>query len=175
MKVGKTMVLKIVIAAVIAFTVCFALYKLYPFTFIFVAAQQAKRTQVRLLCKTDHQALLKACRDLSKEVPGGNLKPGRYYLSGSDPAPEASEFPQPILDLWPSYVFIHDDGCVKLEMLGGLSHFGVSAYPEDYEEPFHGFEYGDIELIDGLWYYDDEYKGHPEYQKRIEALIQKGK
>jgi len=63
-----------------------------------------------------------------------------------------------------------------LEMMGGLDHFGVYAYPEDYKPPPHaGFELGDKKLIDGLWYYDDGYRGNPEYGKRIEALLQKRK
>ena len=62
-----------------------------------------------------------------------------------------------------------------LEMLGGLVHFGVVAYTEDYQKPpFAGFKFGDRELIPGLWYYDDGYN-NPEYDKKFEALLQKWK
>lgn len=181
MKIGrKTVLKKIVIVVTIAVAVFLALYILYHILlplyirgFVFIAAKDAQNKRVRLLCKTDHQALLEACRELSGRCDKGELKPGRYYI-GYDQDPKASSFPQPILNLKPSYVFIDNDGWVKLEMIGGLGHFGVSAYPEDYKMPSYS-EYGDKELIPGLWYYDDGYRGHPEYEKRIKALMQKGK
>jgi len=131
--------------------------------------------KVRLLCKTDHQALLEACNELSKQLAQGSLKPGQYeVLIG--PAPEVSKFPRPILKLRPRYVYIDNTGYVAVEMTGALDlHFGVRAYPEDFEGRFKGFEYRDKELIPRLWYYDDGYIGHPEYDKRIDRLIQKGK
>lgn len=130
-----------------------------------------QRKRVHLLYKTDHQALLDACRELSRRAAAGDLKHGMYYVR-SDSHP-----PQPILDLGPNHVFIRYDGRVMLEMMGGLDHFGVYAYPEDYKEPpVMGFKLGDKKLIDGLWYYDDGYGVPPEdYDRRIEALRPKGK
>lgn len=145
---------------------------LYTVAFVFHGVWYAERAQVRLLCETDHQVLLEACRELSRRVATGELKPGRYYVR-RDRAPEASTFPQPILDLRPSYVYIYDDAGVRLEMLGGLDHVGVQAYPEDFKEPYPNFSYGGKELIPGLWYYDDGYEGNPKHQKKIEALLQK--
>jgi hypothetical protein len=180
MKTGKKIFLKIIISLAITVFVGSALCILYPILlhlylhgFMFFADKVDQQKQVRLLCKTNHKALLKACRELSRRCARGDLKPGRYYI-GYDQEPEASQFPQLILNLKPSYVFIDDDGWVKLEMIGGLDHFGVNAYTEDYKMPSWGV-YGDEELIPGLWYYDDGYRGHPEYEKRIEALMQKGK
>ena len=40
---------------------------------------------------------------------------------------------------------------------------------------YQSFGYGDKELIPRLWYYDDGYRDNPEYDKKIETLIQKGK
>lgn len=179
MKGDKRKILKrIVIAVVLAFGIPLAIFlpKLHDFAFIFGGVRYAKRMQVHMLCETDHQALLEACRELSRRAARGELKPGKYRIS-IDPNPEASRFPKPILDLAPSYLYIdeNDTGRVMLEMLGGLGHFGVEAYVEDYKKPHVGFEYGDRELIPGLWYYDDGYRGHPEYEKRIKALMQKGK
>jgi len=181
MKGDRRKILKrIVIAVAITMFVGSALYILYPILlflyihgFMFFADKVDQQKQVRLLCETNHQALLKDCRELSGRCARGDLKPGKYYI-GYDQEPEASKFPQLILNLKPSYVFIDDDGRVMLEMIGGLGHFGVNAYPEDYKKPSWSV-YGDKELIDGLWYYDDGYRGHPEYDKRIEALMQKGK
>jgi len=168
MKVNKRMVLKAVIVLFIVFV--FA-------SLIFVAGRYLlEGIKVRLLCKTDHQALLEACNKLSKQVANRDLKPGKYMVL-INPDPEVSKFPRPILELRPRYVYLDDySGRVLIEMTGALEvHFGVCAYPEDFKVPFKGFKYGDKELIPGLWYYDDAYRDNPEYEKIIEALMQKGK
>jgi len=134
-----------------------------------------ERMRVRLLCKTDHQALLEACNELSRQVTQGNLKPGRYEVPKS-PASEVSKFPRPILELRPRYVYIDDTGYVAVEMTGVLDlHFGVCAYPEDFEARFKRYEYRDKELIPRLWYYDDGYRERSGYDKYIDRLIPKSK
>jgi len=183
-KRGNRMVLKIIIAVAIAFAVGVLLYNLrwtlwhylYVCPWISDSVRQTERMRVRLLCETDHEALLEACRELSRRARRGDLKPGEYNIR-RDRHPLASRFPQPILDLEPSYVFISENDIrrVMLEMLGGLGHFGVQAYTEDYEKPYPTYPYGDKELIPGLWYYDDGYHDNPEYDKKIEALLQKRK
>lgn len=179
MKGNRRKILRlIVIAVVVAFGIPLAIFfpKLHHFAFIFGGLRYTQRMQVRLLCETDHEVLLEACRELSERAARGDIKPGRYRIF-IDPDPEASCFPKPILDLAPSYVYIdeNDSGRVMVEMLGGLGHFGVLAYTEDYEKPSDSFSYGDRKVIDGLWYYDDGYLDNPEYDKKIEALLQKGK
>ena len=130
-----------------------------------------------LLCKTDFQALLIACRELSNRAAKGELKPGTYFIGNEPRDPRVLSFPQPILDLAPSDVYIdeNDSGRVMLEMSGGLDHFGILAYTEDYKNPSWSDKYGDRELISGLWYYDDNYKKIPNYDARVEALLQKRK
>jgi len=142
---------------------------------IFIKAHQVEQCQVRLLCETNHQALLEACRELSKQVAAGKLAPRTYYVRSHKRPPEVSRFPKLILDLSPRSIIIDEDGRVVLQMGGAFANFGVFAYPEHYKEPYRNFVYGNREIIDGLWYHDAEYEGSPEYQKRIEALIQKGK
>ena len=137
-------------------------------------ASKAKQRQGRLLCQTDHQALLEACREISKMVAKGELKKHEYHVR-INPDPEISSFPQPILDLEPTYIEIARNGQVKVELVGGLDHFGVNAYPEYFKPPVSNFHYGNRKLIDGLWYYDDGYHSNPKYGKVIEELIQKGK
>lgn len=149
----------------------------YPSMLIFTIVQQSQRAQIRLLCKTDHQALLEACREVSREVKEGKLKPDRHFIR-FDPEPEVLRLlPQEILDIKPSYIYIDELDCgrVMLEMLGGLGHFGVEAYTEDFMKANPDFEYHDRKLIDGLWYYDDGYNENPDYAKRIEKLIRKNK
>jgi len=138
---------------------------------VWFAGRDIPHRQVRLLYKTDHQALLEACRELSKRVATGDMKGGSYYLRGSQRLPVVSSFPKPILDLKPNYVYIDENnsGRVMVEMYGGFAHFGVLAYTEDYRKPSWA-EYGDKELIPGLWYYDDGYMDNPEYDKTVEAL-----
>ena len=63
-----------------------------------------------------------------------------------------------------------------IEMMGGMDHYGVSVYREDYSgTQFAGFKYGDRELVPGLWYYDDGYDENPRYGKKIEGLLDGGK
>ncbi len=128
-----------------------------------------------LLCEVDHQALLKACREVLSLAAKGKLQPGRRYNIGWSPRdPAALSFPKAILDLAPSYVWILQvDSSVYLniEMHGGFDHFGVFAYPEDFKEPSGGFNYGDRKLIDGLWYHDEEYNSDKEYGRRVDGWL----
>jgi len=57
-----------------------------------------------------------------------------------------------------------------VEMFGGLSHFGVYAYPEGYKVKYPDFKYGDRELTPNLWYYDDDYHKDPQFDETITAL-----
>ena len=166
---------RIIIAIVIVLVTAVGVF--YMCRFVFFGIKGTRQQRVRLLYKTDHQALLEACRELSKQVTIGDLKTGTYWLHGSRRHPAVSRFPQAILDLAPNYVYIDENnsGRVMLEMHGGFVHFGVQAYTEDYKKPHVGFEYGDKKLIPGLWYHDDGYLENPEYEKMIEALRPKGK
>jgi len=174
---GKTITRKrIVIAGVV---VAFVLSFILPIEFspwgrlmLFVIIRQEKAMQVRLLCKTNYQELLEACRELMRDDE--LMKPGMTYpVRGAKRRPEISRLPQPILDLEPSCVNIGDTvEYIGLEMAGGTNHFGVRAYPENFQKPFANFKYGDKELIPGLWYYDDGYHHNPRYGKKIEDLMQ---
>jgi len=133
-----------------------------------------------LLYETDHQALLEACRELSRQVDEGKLEPGMYGL-GLNPTrdPKMRQFPQLILDLAPVRVDIEKDGQVVL-IMSSIVMYGVCAFPEDYEGSVDElYKYGDeawgIELIDGLWYYDEDFQKHPEHKKEVEELLKKRK
>lgn len=139
-------------------------------------AKERKVLMTRLLCETDHQVLLEACRELSRRVEDGDLKSGRYYIR-NHPQLQASRFPKVILDLQPRYLHIdeNDSGRVIIPIFGGFDHFGVTAYTEEYLESGPKQKYGDRELIPGLWYYDDGYHEDPEFGKKIDELIEKPK
>jgi len=182
MKLRITLVLKVVIAVVVI-TFAFGFFFLYgPWVnfLTFVISQKAERSRVQLLCKTDHQDLLKACRELSIQVAAGDLSPGHYGIRDGRRSLEISSFPKQILKLRPNHVYINKDGRVVLTFAyGRLGRFGVQAYPKDYKnykESVIKLEYGGHrELIHGLWYYDNGYVDNPEYDKKIEALLQKRK
>ena len=104
----------------------------------------------KLLHHTDHQALLAACRTLMKEGYRG-----QYLTSWPNRHPDVEKFPKEILALKPTYVWVHEDGRVRIEFLGGMSHNGVVAYAEDFKKPYENFKGGHLKLIDGLWIYSD--------------------
>ncbi len=120
-----------------------------------------------LLFQTDHRALLEACRELSRQVVDGKLKieQYRFYTLYGTPDSETQLFPQSILDLKPFQVYIEENGRIDLIMSPKVM-YGVRADPD-------GIERGDIELIPGLWYFDEDFRVHPEHKKEIEELLKK--
>jgi hypothetical protein len=145
------------------------------FRLTIAAIKMEQQRKMRLLSETDHQALLEACRKLLREVDQGNLlAPNRYFVRHK-PSPEITRFPQVILDLEPMFVEIRPDMRIEVGMSGGIYHYGVTAYPENYKKPSDDFKFGDRELLPGLWYYDDGYHEYPEFGKKIDELIEKHK
>lgn len=134
---------------------------------------RAQHRRVVILCDTDHQALLKAGREILSKIPKDRFHPHSDggIDSGIFSVPEGIQIPQAIKDLKSGFV-IDYDGYLRIEMHGGMDHFGVKIYPEDYKKPRDYFKYGDRELLPGLWYYDDGYLHNPEYDKRIDELIE---
>jgi len=137
---------------------------------------RAQQRRIMLLCDTDHQALLKAGREILSKIPKDRFHPHSDggIDSGIFSVPEGIQIPQAIKDLKSGFV-VDYDGYLRIEMHGGMDHFGVKIYPEDYKKPRDYFEYGDRELLPGLWYYDDGYLNNPEYDKKIDELIEKHK
>ena len=156
----------------------------YPYIFmmgfVFFGVRESHQMRVRLLCQTDHKALLESCREILKQSVREELKSGQYSVR-MDPSPEVLYFPKPILELDPAYIYIdeNDKGCIVLAMAGGLDHFGLIAYSEDYKPSQSDFQYGDRELIPDLWYYDEGYseysKGPSKYDEIIDSVIKTGK
>jgi hypothetical protein len=121
--------------------------------------------KVSILYEVDHRALLDACRSL----PNQGYR-GKYYIRHFRER-DVSKFPEIILKLNPTYVVIDYDNVIIIEMMGGMSHVGIRAYPENYK----GFGTGDKKLIEGLWYCDDGYREEPDYEQYIESLRPKKK
>jgi len=119
-------------------------------------------------------ALLKAGREiLSHESVKKTLRDGRG-TAGCFHVQTGVQIPQAILDIRPHTVLIDYYGYLLIEMHGGMDHFGVCIYLEGVNEPYPLF-HGGRKLLEGLVYYDEGYSFSPEYDKKIEKLLQKGK
>ena len=130
----------------------------------------ARKRRVRLLYETNHQELLDGCKELSRRVRTGSLKPDMYPIR-SDPDPEVAQFPQAILELMPAYVDLDRNGMVVVAVEGGITHCGVAFYPDDYKISTHdGLPLGNKQIIEGLWYYDDGYDARSDWKERLDSL-----
>jgi hypothetical protein len=157
MKWKKKMVTFIItaIAVLIVGAVAYCLWVVgMVYWLVHSSAEKAHKQKEVLLYQTDHTALLEACRKVSDESITGKWELKSYNM-GEASNPATSRFPQIILHLKPSYVTISENGTILIELLGGLGHVGVIAYPKDFKPPYKDFKYGDKELIPGLWYYED--------------------
>ena len=121
-----------------------------------------------LLYETNHRELLEACRELSRKVDAGQLKPDCYDLTFKQI--NTDQFPQTILDLHPLKVDIRKDGCVDIIMSVKVQ-YGVLAVHDGYNEDNKEYY---IQLFDGLWYYDEDFVQHPEHKNEIEELLKGG-
>lgn len=124
----------------------------------------------QLLCSADHRTVLEACRRLSTQVLSGELRPGTYQVRFR-PDSVVLGFPEPIRALRPAYVAISEDGVVRLEMGSKWGAFGVYVYPSGYETAFPNARHGDRRLLEGLWFYDDNYRLVPNYDAEIDSIL----
>jgi len=125
------------------------------------------RMQKQVLCRTDHQALLEACRELSKQVLTENPEIEDYMIV---PDSLLSKYPV-IRDIGAHQVTVSNIGIVTIAMGSTMWHFGIYAYPEGVNPSSSGFPHK--ELIPGLWYYDVRYDRYEDYDEDIERLLQK--
>jgi hypothetical protein len=162
--------------------VAVAILAVVVMAYVFINMHKENQRLEHLLCETDYQALLKACRELSQRVAAGGLEPKTYVLRYGWPRivwhprrdPETKSFPKAVLDLDPVLVQIDRDGRVWVALHVTLPDEGVLAYPENYQA--HGGSLGKVELIPGLWFWDDQYQpGVPGVASYVDRLIRKGK
>lgn len=158
-----------IIGLIIGTTIAAAIYGLGVFVGPGVwIGFQVSQAQTRLLCETDHQALLETCRELSRQTMDKEFK-GVVYDRW-----KVRKLPEPISALRPNHVTIGQDGLVKIGMYNGWYDLGVRMYPEGYPEYPPPFKYGDRKLLEGLWYYDEGYRTHAEaYDKIVDNLLSK--
>ena len=160
---------------IILITLLFLLY-FNPYIFGIYFVRKQNNAQKRLLCETNFKLLLETCRELPKPIPNHGRK---YYTSkniSSDLSDELlRDFKNNISNLNPKMVYVDDNGCVSISFGNTFWHFGVRAYPKDFQGPLPSGVYGDRELIPGLWYYDELYESNPNYGKEIDKLVKKNK
>ncbi len=172
---NKTVIVIVVITLIVSFVVVRS--KLSMCTFRGSAKHLAQQRRVLLLYHTDHEALLKAGRQILSQGPKDTMNYWYYgpmHIDGF-PVPRGVRIPKVIRKLRPHASLINFNGYVVLQMQGGIADFGVRIYPEGFKAPRRYFSYGNRELLPGLWYYDYGYRHNPEYDKRIESVIQNGK
>jgi hypothetical protein len=140
------------------------------------AIGEAEQMRVRILCELDHQELLRAGREVLSRIPPAvlqerPLEPGERRSLEFFQIPPDIPRPEIIRSLRPNGFVVTSRGYLSMEMHGGMDHFGLYVYPEGYKTQGSDY-YGDRQLIPGLWYYDDGYLHNPNYDKRIDALIE---
>ena len=172
---NKTVLAIFIITLIVSFFVVRS--KLSMRTYRSSAKQLAQQRRVLLLYHTDHEVLLKAGRQILSQGPKDPMN-YRYYgpqhIEGFT-VPRGVRIPKVIRKLRPHASLINRNGYVVLQMQGGLTDFGVRIYPEGFKGRRYYFTCGNRELLPGLEYYDYKYNRIPDYDKRIDEIIKKGK
>ena len=154
---SRKIILGSILGGVLLVTICFS----WPFVSLPIVAwldvQHSNRERVQLLYRTDHAALLAACREVMSNRHAfardrdwhGQKDPDRSFIDPKDP-----KVPAAIAALQPRDI-IASDSNMHLELHGGFDHYGVFAFSEEAaSSQTNGFS-GPFQLIPGLWYYDE--------------------
>ncbi|MHC4166641.1 MAG: hypothetical protein ACYSWQ_06775 [Planctomycetota bacterium] len=107
-----------------------------------------QQRRVRLLHHTDHEALLKAGREILSNGPDPKkYRPfGPIHIDGF-PVPRGVPIPRVIRKLRPHAVLINLNGYLVLHMTEGIENYGVKIYPGGFTPPGERFRYGHRELL----------------------------
>lgn len=157
--------------------VVIGLIAVYGFLIVNRPDESPQAWRVRLLCETDHEALLQAGREMLSKAPKDLMRyvVGRPVHIDGIPASRITPIPRVIRKLRPYAVLINLNGYIVLHMQEGLSNYGVKIYPEGFSRPSRDFRFGNRELLPGLWYYDYRYGHDPQYNSIIDQILQTGK
>lgn len=148
-----------------------------PFMLIFCGAVldgwRSNHQRARLLFQTDHRALLAACRQVMTNRHA--FARDMDWHGPNDPTeslidPKDSKIPRPIASLHPRDVIARDSE-VDLELHGGFDHYGVIALSEQAAHDATNRFSGLIELVSGLWYYDEGLaQDHDRWIKKLRKM-----
>jgi hypothetical protein len=127
----------------------------------------------RLLYKTDHRKLLKACRDALQDFNAGRFNRAQIHLRGVVADARAAEdirhVPEPIKKLEPAYVWFQKSRVTVALINAALDLTGIEVYAEG-EGP--SATEGKLKLLDGMWFCDpglaEDRPDYPEYLKALE-------
>lgn len=123
----------------------------------------------RLLYRTDHNELLKACREIIVQYRGGVFSHDKINIGDERFAQDLKHIPEIILKLEPVYVWLEKNRVI-VALIGGFDHAGVTAYA-DGDQAAPGTD--DFKLIDGLLYYDDGLReADADYKDYLKSLQQ---
>jgi hypothetical protein len=126
-----------------------------PWCGVALATRRIEHKKEQLLRRTDHQALLVACRAAIATL-GSEVAPHRgdgLRVSGSDP-----RLPSELKRLEASYIAVSQDA-IHVELGGGFFHYGVDAIASDASPDRRAFLEAMPDhkrLADGLWYYEEQ-------------------
>jgi hypothetical protein len=116
-------------------------------------AEASNAGRVQLLYRTDHAALLAACREMTNHRNAFAKLRERY---GSDFInPKDQKIPAAIAALRPNSIIVSDDS-VLLELHGGFDSYGVVAMWGQAATDYTNTMSQDVLLIPYLWFQDDE-------------------
>ncbi|MHC4144622.1 MAG: hypothetical protein ACYSWW_01480 [Planctomycetota bacterium] len=172
---NKTILAMLAIALIVGYVVLRS--RLSVRTFRGSPQNAAQQRRVLLLYHTDHEALLKAGREILRQGPKDPMNYrcyGPQHIEGF-PVPRGVRIPKVIRKLRPHASLINRNGYVVLQMQGGRADFGVRIYPEGFKGRRYFFTSGNRKLLPGLEYYDYKYDLIPEYDKRIDQVMQTGR
>jgi len=136
-------VVKVLVSIMVFALVISAVYPLVVILNIRIKTEAEKKL---LFEKTDHEALLQACRKLMVEKRQGKWQKDCYDLK----TPGYEELPRVILELNPMDVCISEN-VVTVSM---YIRQGICVYGDDYKPLNPQAPLGKKELIPGLWYYE---------------------
>lgn len=156
----------------IAWGLPIAVYCLLPVVLAGRGVEDSNPKRVQLLYRTDHVALLAACREvMAKRNTFKQRKENfRSFIDPKDPG-----LPAAIAALQPRQIISDDDDSLYLQLHGGSERYGVMAYSEKTASTHTndiGGSSGQILLTSGLLFFDERltYKDHAEYLNKLRAM-----
>lgn len=168
---------KVSVKKVVLVMMVIGLIAVYGFLILNNPDESPQARRVRLLCETDHEALLKGGREILSKAPKDLMRyaVGRPVHIDGIPVPRGIPIPRVIRKLRPHAVLINLNGYLVLHMTEGLANFGVKIYPKGFSRPGRHFRFGNRELFPGLWYYDYRCRHDPAYNEKINQILKTGK
>lgn len=104
----------------------------------------------KLLYQTNHDELLKACRQMISRYNEGAYSKAEINMIDAS-SKDLKQIPKTILNLGPVYVWLEKRRAI-VALIGGMDHAGVYGYAANEEAVLHD---DTMKLTDGLVYYDD--------------------